>query len=56
MALLQVRDFELLLQKDRGLLVRRLDNTCYENMIRRGRGGVKERQEVDGLRKYAWTR
>jgi hypothetical protein len=50
MPLFQVRDFELLLQKNRGLLIRRLDNTCYENMIRRRRGGVKERQEVDGLR------
>ena len=35
MPLFQIRDFELLLEKNRCLLVRGFDNTCYENMIRR---------------------
>lgn len=51
MPFLQVRNLELLLQENRGLLIRRLDDTCDENMIRGRRGRVKERQEVDGLRK-----
>jgi hypothetical protein len=30
-------DFQLLLEEDRSLLIRRLDNASYKNMVGRGR-------------------
>lgn len=44
-----ISNFELLLKEDGSLLVRRLDDTCYEEVVRRSRGGMEKRQEVDRL-------
>ena len=44
-----VSNLELLLEEDGSLLVRRLDDTCYEEVVRRSRGGMEKRQEVDRL-------
>ena len=48
--LLSVSNLQLLLEEDGSLLVRRLDDTCYEEVVRRSRRGMEKRQEVDRLK------
>lgn len=48
-ALFSVRNLQLLLQEDGGLLVGRFDNSSNEDMVGRGGRGVKKREKVDGL-------
>jgi hypothetical protein len=48
-ALLDVCNLELLLEEDRGLLIGRLDDPGDEDMVRRRRRRVQQREEVDRL-------
>ena len=48
-ALFCVSNLQLLLQKNRRLLIGRLDNARDEKIVRRGRRRMKQRKEVDRL-------
>jgi len=49
---IKLGDFELLLEEDGSLLVRRLNYASHENVVWRGRGWVQEGKKVDRLNKY----
>lgn len=48
-AFLEVGDLEFLLEEDGRLLIRGFDDAGHEDVVWRRRGGVQEREEVDGL-------